>query len=404
MIQVQFALLWIYAVIVAIWPIRLVVLEVLFRRLGDLSPESPRYEQPEPPLVSAILPARDEEDNLARCLASLSAQDYSNLEIIVVNDRSTDRTGQIAQTAAERDPRIRVLKIERLPAGWTGKTHALQQAAKRARGAWFWFMDADTDHAPESLSTLMEYARVEGASLVSLLPELRCESFWEKVVQPLAGITLMQSFPLNVVNDDRSRLAFANGQYILIERPAYLAAGGHEAVKDRFVEDIALARQVKGLGLPIRVALTRGLVTCRMYSSLAELVRGWSRIFYDALDQRAWRLSLNLLDGLIISQTAHVALVAGLALWLTHAWPLASWLLGLSAVHHVWMYLVFRRVYRMSVPGSRYVGWYPLGNLIVDVMLLQAIRMCFTGRVTWRGTQYTRANAPIICERVESIL
>ncbi len=218
-----------------------------------------------------------------------------------------------------RDLRIHVLTIQRLPAGWTGKTHALQRAAREARGDWFWFIDADTDHAPESLSTLMEYARSQGASLVSLLPELRCETFWEKVVQPLAAIALMQSFPLNVVNDDRSRLAFANGQYILIERPAYLAAGGHEAVRDRFVEDIALAKRVKGLGLPIRVALARGLVTCRMYSSLAQLVRGWSRILYDALDRKAWRLSLNLLDGLVISQTAHVAFVAGLALWLAGA-------------------------------------------------------------------------------------
>ncbi len=404
MTQAQVVLLWLYAAIIAIWPIRLIVLEVVLRRIGRLSPESPRYEQPEPPLVSAILPARDEEHNLARCLDSLSAQDYPNLEIIVVNDRSTDRTGLIAERASMRDSRIRVLTIQRLPAGWTGKTHALQRAAREARGDWFWFMDADTDHAPESLSTLMEYARSQGASLVSLLPELRCETFWEKVVQPLAGIALMQSFPLNVVNDDRSRLAFANGQYILIDRPAYLAAGGHEAVRDRFVEDIALARQVKGLGLPIRVALAQGLVTCRMYSSLAQLVRGWSRILYDALDRKAWRLSLNLLDGLVISQAAHVAFVAGLALWLCGASPLANWLVGLSVVHHVWMYLVFRRVYQMSVPGSRYVAWYPLANFIVDVILLQAIGMCFTGRVTWRGTHYTSANASGMRERIGSKL
>jgi chlorobactene glucosyltransferase len=398
----QVVLLWIYAAIIAIWPIRLVVLEVVLRRLGALSPESTRYEPREPPLVSAILPARDEEHNLARCLDSLSAQDYPNLEIIVVNDRSTDQTGEIAQRASARDARIRVFTIERLPAGWTGKTHALEQAARRARGDWFWFMDADTDHAPESLSTLMEYARSEGAALVSLLPELRCETFWEKVVQPLAGITLMQSFPLNAVNDDRSPLAFANGQYILIERPAYLAAGGHEAVRDRFVEDIALARQVKGLGLPIRVVLQRGLVTCRMYSSLAQLARGWSRILYDALDRRAWRLSLNLLDCLILSQTGHVAMVAGLALWFCRAWPLANWLVGLSAVHHVFMYLVFRRVHRISVPCSRHALWYPLGNLIVDMILLQAVRMCFTGRVTWRGTHYLRATAPGLGERTRS--
>jgi len=404
MTHAQIVLLWLYAAIIAIWPIRLLVLEIVLRRTARLSPESPRYEQPEPPLVSAILPARDEEQNLARCLASLSAQDYPNLEIIVVNDRSTDRTGPIAERARSRDSRIRVLTIHRLPPGWTGKTHALEQAAKVARGDWFWFMDADTDHAGESLSTLMEYARSEGASLVSLLPELRCETFWEKVVQPLAGITLMQSFPLNVVNDDRSRLAFANGQYILIERPAYLAAGGHAAVRDRFVEDIALARQVKSLGLPIRVALARGLVTCRMYSSLSQLVRGWSRILYDGLDRKVWRLSLNLLDGLVISQTAHLAFVAGVGLWFCRAWPLAQWLVGLSVAHHVWMYLVFRRVYRMSSPGTRYVVWYPLANLIVDVILLKAMRMAFTGRVTWRGTHYTRATCSGTRKRIGSQL
>jgi glycosyltransferase involved in cell wall biosynthesis len=384
----QFTLLWFYAAIVAIWPIRLVVLEVVLRRLGYLSPESPRYRQPKPPRVSAIVPARNEEDNLERCLDSLSAQDYANVEIIVVNDRSTDRTGQIARRATLRDRRIRVITIDRLPAGWTGKTHALQRAAEQARGDWFWFVDADTDHAPESLSTLLEYARDQEASLVSLLPELRCESFWEQVVQPLAGITLMQSFPPHVVNDDRSRLAFANGQYILIERPAYLAAGGHEAVRDRFVEDIALARAVKGMGLRIRLVLARGLVSCRMYSSLEQLIRGWSRILYDALDRKAWRIVLKLLDGLVLSQSAHLAFVAGLALGLFRVWPLARCLVAMSVVHHLGMYLVFRRVYQLSVPRSRHISWYPVANLVVDVILAKAMRMCFTGRVTWRGTHY----------------
>ena len=143
------------------------------------------------------------------------------------------------------------------PARRTPSTRRL----RHARGQWLWFFDADTIHAPESLSIVMEYGRSEGAALVSLLPELKCETFWEKVVQPLAAITLMQSFPLHVVNDDRSRLAFANGQYILIERTAYEAAGGHRAVRERFVEDIGMAEHVKALGLPIRVALVRGLVS-----------------------------------------------------------------------------------------------------------------------------------------------
>ncbi|HZW29805.1 MAG TPA: glycosyltransferase [Isosphaeraceae bacterium] len=391
----QVALLWVYAVIVAVWPIRWIVLTVVLRRLEFLTPQSPRFEPPEPPLVTAILPAKDEEANLGDCLASVCRQTYPNLEILVVDDRSVDRTGAIARRFAARDRRIRVLTIDHLPAGWTGKTHALHQAAGRARGAWLWFLDADTLHAPEGLSIMMEYARSHRAALVSLLPELRCETFWEQVVQPLGAIVLMQSFPLHVVHRQDSPLAFANGQYLLIERSAYDAAGRHEAVRDRFVEDIALAGRVKALGLPIRVALIRGIVTCRMYASLPQLVRGWSRILYDALDRRAVRLTGRLLDPIIFSQSGHVALLAGLAGLATGGHSrFALALLGLSLIHHAGMYFVFRLVYNTSVPGSRYVGWYPLGNLVIDAILLRAIRMCLTGRVTWRGTDYGAAAKP----------
>jgi len=292
----QAAILWIYAAIIAIWPIRLLVLEIIVRRQEVLSTESPPYDHPHPPLVSAILPAKDEEANLAECLLSVCRQTYPNLEILVVDDRSTDRTGEIARGIAATDPRIRVFTIDRLPPGWTGKTHALHHAIPFARGHWLLFLDADTLHAPASLSIMMEFARSHGARLVSLLPELRCETFWEQVVQPLGAITLMQSFPLHAVHSLRSPLAFANGQYILTERAAYDAAGGHAAVRDRFVEDIAIAQRLKDLGLPIRVALVRGIVSCRMYASLDQLMKGWSRILFDALGRNPWRLIGKLLD------------------------------------------------------------------------------------------------------------
>jgi len=400
MTGIQVALLWIYAAMIAIWPIRWIVLTMILRRLEFLTVQSPRFEQPEPPMVTAILPAKDEEANLGDCLASVCRQTYPNLEILVVDDRSVDRTGEIARRFAAQDGRIRVLTIDHLPPGWTGKTHALHRAAGGARGDWLWFLDADTLHAPEGLSIMMELARRHRAALVSLLPELRCETFWEQVVQPLGAIVLMQSFPLPVVHRQESPLAFANGQYLLIERPAYDAAGGHEAVRDRFVEDIALAGRVKAMGLPIRVALIRGIVTCRMYASLPQLVRGWSRILYDALDRRAIRLTAKLLDAILFSQSGHVALIAGLAGLVMGVNPtFALALLGLSLIHHVGMYFVFRLVYNTSVPGSRSVGWYPLGNLVIDVILLRAIRMCLTGRVTWRGTDYGVAAKPVSADR-----
>lgn len=238
--------------------------------------------------------------------------------------------------------------------------------------------------------------------MVSLLPELRCETFWERVVQPLGGIVLMQSFPLHVVHRDDSPLAFANGQYILVRRQAYDDAGGHEAVKDRFVEDIALADRVKRKGYRIRVALIRGIVTCRMYASLNQLVRGWSRILYDALDRRAIRLVWRLLDVLCFCQVGHVAFASSLVLLaIGYDRRFALTLLGLSVAHHALMYVVFRLIYRTSVPGSRHTAWFPVGNAIIDVILVQAIRMCLTGRVSWRDTQY--GPAPAAPDRAEAV-
>lgn len=396
MTRIESTILLVYAALVAIWPVRHVVISWAVRQLHLLTPDSPRYDRPDPPLVTAIIPAKDEEATLADCLASVCAQDYPNLEVLVVDDRSADRTGEIARSFATADPRVRVLTISHLPAGWTGKTHALQEASASARGQWLWFLDADTRHGPTNLSIVMEYARSHDAALASLLPEMRCETFWEAVVQPLAGIVLVQSFPLFRVNDDRKRLAFANGQYILIRRDAYDAAGGHHAVRQRFVEDIGLAARVKGRGLRIRVAIAQGIGSTRMYAGLGPLVRGWSRILYDALDRNPWRLLGKVLDPLVFSQSGHVALAVAIALLLTgRAVTFAWWLLGLSVLHHVFSYVVLRRLYLLSVPRSRHVAWFPVANLVMDWVLLRAIRMCLTGKVTWRGTAYgTTATGP----------
>jgi glycosyltransferase involved in cell wall biosynthesis len=382
--------LGLYTAIVAAWPIRHLVLTIIARKIDVLTAQSPRYSGPEPPLVTAIIPARNEEADLADCLATVRAQDYPNLEILIVDDRSHDATAAIAGRLAAVDHRVRLLTINDLPPGWTGKTHALHVAAAEAQGAWFWFLDADTRHAPASLAIVMEYARVQGAALASLVPDMRCATFWEGVVNPLAGIVLMRSYPPFLVNRDDHPLAFANGQYILIERSAYEAAGGHRAVRDRFVEDIYMAKNVKGIGRPIRVALGTEISTTRMYTSLPRVVRGWSRILYDALGRRPWPLIGKIIEPLIFSQTGGLALLAALGLLMSgHAGPFAWWLLALSVVHLVLQLSVLYRMYRMSSPSAaRYAVCYPLAGLISDWILLRALVMCWTGRVTWRGTSY----------------
>jgi glycosyltransferase involved in cell wall biosynthesis len=208
----QRLVLYVYGATLLVWVVRHVALVYLLRRVPWLTLRSPKFDGGDAPLVTAIIPAKDEEATLAACLTSVLSQDYPRLEILVVDDRSNDATASIAREFAARDARVRLISITDLPAGWTGKTHALHVAAREALGDWFWFIDSDTRHAPESLSIMMEYARAEGADLASLLPELRCESFWESVVQPLGAVTLIQSFPLFLVNNDRCRLGFANGQ------------------------------------------------------------------------------------------------------------------------------------------------------------------------------------------------
>jgi len=390
MTSTQRLILTIYAGLIAIWPIRHLVLAWALPKLDYLNPRSPRYRQPDPPLVSAIIPAKDEQDTLTDCLGTVQRQSYPNLEILVVDDRSTDRTPEIARAIAEVDPRVRLVSIEDLPPGWTGKTHALHVASREARGDWFWFVDADTRHEPDSLSIVLEYARSHDAALASLLPEMRCETFWESVAQPLLGVVLVQNYPLFWANDPSRKLAFANGQYILIQKDAYFACGGHEGVRDRFVEDIYLAKAVKELGLSSRTAIAHGIGSTRMYTSLPQFVRGWSRILYDALGRNPWKLLLQGLDPLFFSQTAHVALVASVIMLALGrpGGPFASWLLGLSVAHHLLAYTCLRRLYVLSVPRTRHVAWYPLAGIVLDVILFRAIRMCFTGQVTWRGTAY----------------
>lgn len=390
----QRTILALYAVIVAAWPIRHLVLTLIFGRFDYLTVRSPRLAgAAPPPAVTAIIPARDEQDALPGCLDSIRAQNYPDLAIVVVDDRSGDGTAAIVESAAAADARVGLRSITELPSGWTGKTHALHVAAGEAAGEWLWFLDADTRHHPDVLSICLEYARSHRAGLVSLLPEMHCETFWERVAQPLMGIVLMRSFPLFRVNNDRASAAFANGQFILIRRDAYDAAGGHAAVRDRFVEDIYLAKRVKAAGVPIRVAVTTDLSATRMYTSLPAIVRGWSRILYDALGRSPWQLLGKIVEPLIFSQTAAIALVAGLILRGRGAdGPFAGWLIGLAVVHLLLQVSVLWRMYRIQSPAvASAAWWYPLAGLVSDWILLRAIAMCFTGRVTWRGTAYQEA-------------
>src|SRR5579862_695983 len=225
------------------------------------------------PSVSVIIPARNEEESLGTCLRSLVAQTGVDFEIIVVNDQSTDRKGEIAASFSG----VGVVEAGPLPKGWSGKNHAVATGSSVARGEWLLFTDADTIHLPGSLARALDEARNRGADLLSYSPEQIISGFWEKAIMPLVFAELAAEYPPAEVSDPRSPKVAANGQYILIKREAYDAAGGHAAVAASLLEDVDLARAVKMSGRKVWFRYGGDAVRTRMYRSFAQLREGWTK-------------------------------------------------------------------------------------------------------------------------------
>ncbi len=225
------------------------------------------------PVVSIIVPARNEEACLGACLQSLVAQTGISFEIIVVDDDSTDRTAEIARSF----PGVDVIQAGPLPDGWTGKNNAMSAGARIAKGKWLLFTDADTIHKPASLARAVAEAEQHGADLLSYSPEQEVHGFWEKAVMPVIFAELAATYPPQAVNDATSPIAAANGQYLLISREAYDAVGGHTKIANDLLEDVAMARLVKRSGRKIFFRYGGDAVRTRMYRSFAQLKEGWTK-------------------------------------------------------------------------------------------------------------------------------
>ena len=216
----------------------------------DLRLTPTTYEDPPDPAprVSVLIAARDEERNIVSCLDSLLAQDYPNYEIIVVDDRSADHTAEMVRQYARRDPRVTLICNEELPEGWTGRNHALHLAARGAQGDFLLFVDADTRHCRSSITQAVSFALENDVDMLSLIIRLDNVGFWAKTLQPILGSMMGIHYPLWKVNDPKSALAYANGQYILMRRETYEAIGGRASIRSEFM-DKALAERVKRAGL-----------------------------------------------------------------------------------------------------------------------------------------------------------
>ncbi len=348
-----------------------------------------RIEPVEPsddlPPLSIVVPARDEERQIEGCVRSLLAQRYPHLEVVVVDDRSSDATHAILARLAREDDRLRIVTGEPLPRGWVGKPWALHQGARRASGEWLLFTDADTVHEPRAAASAMRYARDRKLGALSLLSTQDLGSLAERAVLPsILWAIACGAGPLADVNDaSKSGSALFNGQYILMRADAYAAIGGHEAVKGEIAEDFELAHLLKTDGR-YRTMLVgaNDLVRTRMYRNLREIWNGFGKNL--ALGARGNPLVLAAGVGFL----AFVAPVPQLLLLRAlqrRRYREAAWMGGATVATMLAAEVGMRRSRFPRGSGA----WLPVGlTIMLGILLDSAYRHAGGRGVRWRGRRY----------------
>ncbi len=340
--------------------------------------ESDRQSQ-RGPLVSIIVPARNEAESLGHCLASLVSQSGASFEIIVVNDHSTDDTRTIAETYHM----VQVIDADPLPEGWTGKNHAIHCGVKVARGDWFLFTDADTVHRHGALRRALREIDKHKVDLLSYSPKQELEGFWERALMPLVFAELRRQYPPSKVNSSRSTIAAANGQYLLISRVEYESIGGHDAIRGAILEDVELAKLVKSSGGRIRFRYGRDAVKTRMYRTFGQMWEGWTKNLALLFPWPILLALFRMVQGLLI--------VAGIAAVIVGAQKYSVPLIAGGLV--VSLALAANFFYRVH---KAHFGWIntiisPLGLPLFVLLLFNSRLHSLRGKVTWKGRTYDPA-------------
>ena len=358
------------------------------------------------PKISIIIPAKNEEKNIANCLRHLSMQNHPHYEIIVVDDRSTDETSEILKNfilgvtaggaphgravhdssttsthGADRwqDPQneilqnLKIIRVEKLPEGWTGKNHAMFVGSKAAQGDWILFTDADTTHQPESLLTAVTCALERKIDFLTLAPGTESKSFWEKTVQPLAISSLALWFRSDKVNDAGSQITLANGQFILVRKQAYESVGGNESVKSEVIEDVELAKKVRSAGYRVQFLDGTLLYSTRMYTSLKEIHTGWTRIFTYLFNKNIPAILHKIFLFLFFSSLPFFVFIAESILGLSSSVSFSQTLCLASGFLCFTILLARFFGNRALKSDARYAVWHLLGSLIMIWILFSCL-------------------------------
>jgi len=343
----------------------------------------------EMPSVTVIVPMRNEEANMGACLDGIRAQDYPHdrLDIIVVDDNSSDGSNALVRQQAAADGRVRLIGAGPLPAGWAGKPHACWQGARGAGSEWLCFLDADTVAAPALLRAAVAGARERQLDMLSLAPFQELRFFFDRLLLPFGFLAIAATQDLARVNSAASGEATANGQCLLIRAHGYFAVAGHHAVRDEICEDAALARRIKAAGYRFALLGAERFIRTRMYGSLSELWEGLSKNITEVYGGPAATLAISA-AALFLGWSALPLLAATLVAAIAEptAASIAAAAVALAA-DGAFFGTTIALACRLKIPW-----WYgllpPLAATIGAVLAVNGVLARARGRVPWKGRVY----------------
>ncbi len=350
--------------------IYLVRLEPISHQLDDL------------PMVSVCVPARNEERGIQACLESLLKQDYPNFEVIVVNDNSTDLTGELIKGLI--DSRLIVLDGEDLPEGWLGKPFALHQAYRKAKGEILLFTDADPVFEPGALRTAVYTMREQDLDALTLMPRAEFGSFWEKAVQPVIFGFIGSLTRFRKVNSPDHLTAMGFGAFLMFERSAYDLIGGHEGGKADVLEDVLIAKRLKKAGLKLLVADAKRLFSIRMYYGFREIWFGWRKNMFLAMKRSVFRSLYYIFMVLAFVLTPYLVLGWNLVTGTGIFWVGLS-LFGVTMVSAA----LIKTCDEMGL-DRRNAYLFPIGALVMAAIMINSmVQVLVFSRTEWRGRVYS---------------
>lgn len=324
------------------------------------------------PLISILIPARNEADHISRTIKAVLAQTYSRFELIILDDQSEDETAAQVNSFAQNDKRVTLIHGRSLPPGWLGKNWACHQLAQQAAGDCLLFLDADVQLGSGALNALIAMQASTQADLLTVWPTQKTCSWAERLVVPQISLAVLAYLPVLLVHYSRlSIFAAANGQCLLFEPKAYAKIGGHTAVKDQIIEDVALARQIKAAHLKLRMADGHDLIRCRMYTNWAEVKAGFAK---------------NILAG--HGKSVLFLMFSTLFHWLVFVGPLFIFIVTWQS----WPLLLFLAVLALRAATAWFSGqrlldafFQPLSVGLLSLIAWQSTLWHYQGKGVWKG-------------------